>query len=100
MMALDNCRVAKSGFDNVGINSTLNKIINLADLLSFFLKYADKFLADYLALCFRLSYSGKLAQEAFASVNADEINAAVSECSFYLVALVLCSSDRGQRKCR
>lgn len=66
MMALDNCRVAKSGLDNVGINSTLNKIINLADLLSFFLKYADKFLADYFALCFRFCNPGKLTQEAFA----------------------------------
>ena len=89
MVALDHRSVAKTRFDNVRVDSTLNKIIYLADLLCFFLEYTNEFLTDYLALALGFFNSRKLAKESLTCIYADKIHAAVCKCCFNLVALIL-----------
>ena len=75
MMALNSCRfAAEAAFYNVRINGSLCQIVNSTDFLSFFFKYANEFFADNFTFSFRSSYACQLAIEAFACVNADEVD--------------------------
>ena len=57
VVRFDNGRVAGTGFNNISVDCTLCKEVNLADLFGFFLEYADKLFADDLAFLFRLTYA-------------------------------------------
>ena len=57
MMGFDHCGLSKSGLNHIGVNGSLNQIVHCSDLFGFFLKYADKFLANDLALCLRLLHA-------------------------------------------
>ena len=59
-MALDHRRISFAALDHVGIDGSLHKHVDLAQLLCLILKYADKFLADDLSLLLRLSNTCKL----------------------------------------
>ena len=63
VMAFYKCGIAHAGFYAVGVNRTLNKIVNLADLFGFGFKHADKFSADYLALLLGIADSAELTQK-------------------------------------
>jgi len=65
---------AQTALDDIGINGTLCKEIDLADLLCLFLKDADELLADDLALALRLGDTGQLCKVAVTGVHADEVD--------------------------
>ena len=59
-MALDHRGIALSTLDHVGINRSLHKHVDLAQLLCLILKYADKFLTDNFTFLFGLGNPCKL----------------------------------------
>ena len=59
-MALDHRRISFAALDHVGINRSLHKHIDLAQLLCLILKYADKFLTDNFTFLFGLGNARKL----------------------------------------
>ena len=65
---------ARTALDDIGVNGTLCKEIDLADLLRLFLKDADELLADDLALALRLGDTGQLCKVAVTGVHADEVD--------------------------
>jgi len=88
VVALDGGGVAQTGFDYVGVNCTLRKVVHLADFFAFLLEHADKFLADDLALALRLRNAGKFGKESLLRVHADKVDVPFAEGLFHLVALV------------
>ena len=92
MMALNRSGFAsQAAFHHVGVNRALRQIIHSADFLRFFLKYADKFLADNFTLLLRLAHACQLIVKALARVHADEVNiklTALAKYGAYLLALV------------
>ena len=73
MVGLDDCRLAETTLDDIGINGTLYQIIYGTDFLGFFLENTDEFFANDLTLLFRFSDTGQLAVEAFLSVDTDKL---------------------------
>ena len=57
VVGLDHCRFSKAGFDDIGVNGSLNQIVYGADFFCFLLKYTDKFFADNLALFLGIFYT-------------------------------------------
>ncbi len=92
MVRLDHCRfAAETALHHVGIDRSLHQKFNRADLLCFFLKYADKFLADDLALPFRFRHALQFLIETLLRIHTDKIELIITvgtEYGFYLVALV------------
>jgi hypothetical protein len=60
VVALDDGRLAQTGLDDVGIDGTLDQIVDFADFFGLVLKDADELLADDLALALRLRDTGEL----------------------------------------
>ena len=89
MVRLYNSGIACTAFDNIGVNRTLYKKIDLAYLLCFFLKYTDEFFADGLSLCFGVGYTFKLADKTVCGIYSDEVYIPVLKRLLDLVALVL-----------
>ena len=90
MMAFDNGGIAKAAFNNIGVNCTLQKEVNLAQFFGFFIKNFYKFRADYFTLLLRVGYAFKLCQKLFARVNADKVKLKLFFKSLLnLVALVM-----------
>ena len=89
MVALDDRSVALTGLNDVGVDRSLNKIIDLADLLALLFKDADELLADDLALVLWLFNTGESLKETLLGVDADEVYIPLREGFLDLVALVL-----------
>ena len=89
MVALDDGGDVGAGFDDVGIDGALNKIVHRAYLPALVLEHADELLADDLALGLRIGHAGKLCEEALLGVDAHEIDVPVLEGRLDLVALIL-----------
>ena len=92
VMGLDGGGFAEAGLNDIRVNGSLNKIVNFADLLGFFLEDADKLFADDVALLLRVGDAGQLIIESLAGIHADKvqlIGAFRSENGGYLVCLVL-----------
>ena len=90
MMALDGgTRAGTAGFDDIGINGPLDKVIHMADLFGFFLKDADEFLTNDLPLFFRIADAFQFAQEALLCIDADNIHIEVFlEDFFHRIAFI------------
>ena len=74
VMGLD-AGAADAGFEDIGIDGALDEVVDLAQLLGFFLEDPDEFLADGLALGFGVGDTGEPSKEAVASVDTNEVHA-------------------------
>jgi len=89
VVALNDRGVALAGLDNVRVDRALDKIVDLADLLAFLLKDADKLLTDDLALVLRLLNAVKSLEKTLLGIDADEVYVPLRKGLLDLVALVL-----------
>ena len=64
-----------AGLENVGVDGALRKEVDAVELLGLFGKDVDEFLADDLALRFRVGHAGQLVEEAVDRVYIDEVRA-------------------------
>ena len=61
-------------FQNVRINCTLSKEVDVIKLTSFFVKHNYKLSADYLTLCFRVINTCKLVEETVCSIDVYKVS--------------------------
>ena len=88
VVALDDCGIAKAGFDDVGVDRALSEKVDRADLLRLFLEHADELFADNLALALGIGDASELREEAALGVHADKVDVPLLERRLDLVTLV------------
>ena len=77
-------------FGNIGIDGTLGQESDIVLLAGFFLKHADEFGTDDLALLLRIAYAGQLIQETVDRVHINQVGVhLVAEHFDYLFRLTL-----------
>ena len=91
MVGLDNSGFSKTGLNYIRVNRTLYEVIYFANLLCFFLKYADELFADDLTLALRIGYTCQLVVETLLCIDTDEVQlvrTVRTKYCLYLVTLV------------
>ena len=73
VVGLDNSGFSKTGLNHIRVNRTLYEVIYFANLLCFFLKYADELFADDLTLALRIGYTCQLVVETLLCIDTDEV---------------------------